>query len=56
MPKSKIAISIDKSVVGRIDSLVSQQAYSNRSQAIEEAVASQIDPRSSHGMSVSESS
>ena len=38
MPKSKIAISIDKSVVGRIDILVSQQVYPNRSQAIEEAV------------------
>jgi Arc/MetJ-type ribon-helix-helix transcriptional regulator len=42
MPKSKIAISIDKHVVGRIDSLVSQQAYPNRSQAIEEAVREKL--------------
>ena len=38
MAKSKIAITIDARMVGRIDRLVRQKAFSNRSQAIETAV------------------
>ena len=42
MPKSKIAITIDDSIVGRIDTLVRQRAYPNRSQAIEAAVREKL--------------
>lgn len=38
MAKSKIAITLDDDIVVRIDSLVSQRTYPNRSQAIENAV------------------
>ncbi|MBA7470748.1 hypothetical protein ES707_06035 [subsurface metagenome] len=43
MPKSKIAITIDDGIVGRIDTLVRQRTYSNRSRAIEEAVREKLD-------------
>ena len=42
MPKSKIAITLDDGIVGRIDTLVLQRAYPNRSQAIEEAVREKL--------------
>jgi Arc/MetJ-type ribon-helix-helix transcriptional regulator len=38
MAKAKIAVTIDEEVVGRIDKLVKQKAFVNRSQAIEAAV------------------
>ena len=38
MAKAKIAITIDERMVGRIDRLVRQKAFSNRSQAIETAI------------------
>ena len=38
MGKAKIAITIDERIVGRIDRLVKQRTFSNRSQAIEEAM------------------
>jgi len=38
MAKAKIAITIDEKIVGRIDRLVKQRAFSNRSQAIEQAM------------------
>ena len=38
MGKAKIAITIDEEIVGRIDRLVKQRAFSNRSQAIETAM------------------
>ena len=38
MGKAKIAITIDEKIVGRIDRLVKQRAFANRSQAIEEAM------------------
>ncbi len=38
MGKAKIAISIDEKIVGRIDRLVKQRAFANRSQAIEAAM------------------
>jgi len=42
MPKSKIAITLDDGIVGRIDTLVRQRAYPSRSQAIEEAVREKL--------------
>ena len=38
MGKAKIAITIDEEIVGRIDRLVKQRAFTNRSQAIETAM------------------
>ena len=38
MGKAKIAITIDEGIVGRIDRLVKQRTFSNRSQAIETAL------------------
>jgi metal-responsive CopG/Arc/MetJ family transcriptional regulator len=38
MGKAKIAITIDQKIVGRIDRLVKQKTFANRSQAIEEAM------------------
>jgi len=38
MGKAKIAITIDEKIVGRIDRLVKQRTFSNRSQAFEEAM------------------
>jgi len=43
MPKAKIAISIDDQVLARIDGLVRSGHFSNRSQAIEAAVADKLD-------------
>lgn len=42
MAKSKIAITMDDEIVGRIDTLVSQRAYPNRSRAIEDAVREKL--------------
>ena len=42
MPKSKIAITLDDGIVRRIDTLVRQRAYANRSRAIEEAVREKL--------------
>ena len=42
MPKSRIAITLDAGIVGRIDTLVHQRAYPSRSQAIEEAVREKL--------------
>jgi metal-responsive CopG/Arc/MetJ family transcriptional regulator len=38
MGKAKIAITIDEKIVGRIDRLVKQKTFTNRSQAIEQAM------------------
>ena len=43
MAKSKIAITLDDGIVGRIDTLVRQREYPNRSQAIEEAIKEKLD-------------
>ena len=43
MPKSKIAITLDANIVDRIDMLVHQHTFPNRSQAIEEAVKEKLD-------------
>jgi metal-responsive CopG/Arc/MetJ family transcriptional regulator len=38
MGKAKIAITIDMKIVARIDRLVKQKSFANRSQALEEAM------------------
>ena len=42
MGKAKIAITIDDRMVGRIDRLVRQKAFTNRSQAIEIAIQEKL--------------
>lgn len=42
MGKAKIAITIDERMVGRIDRLVRQRAFTNRSQAIEIAIQEKL--------------
>jgi len=42
MPKAKIAISLDKENLGRLDQLVRNGVFANRSQAIEAAVAEKL--------------
>ena len=48
MSKAKIAITIDEPILVRIDRLVAEQVFSNRSQAIEAAVEEKIE-RLEHG-------
>ena len=43
MAKGKIAVTIDERMVGRIDRLVRQKAFSNRSQAIETAIHEKLN-------------
>ncbi len=42
MGKSKVAISLDKSTLNRLDKLVQKRVFPNRSQAIQEAVAEKL--------------
>ncbi|MBZ0168834.1 Putative nickel-responsive regulator [Candidatus Methylomirabilis lanthanidiphila] len=42
MPRSKIAISLDKSTLERLDKLVEEAAFPSRSQAIQEAVEEKL--------------
>ena len=42
MARSKVAISLDESTLGRLDKLVKKQVFPNRSQAIEEAVSEKL--------------
>ena len=42
MAKSKIAITLDDEIVGRLDTLVRERTYPNRSRAIEEAVRDKL--------------
>jgi metal-responsive CopG/Arc/MetJ family transcriptional regulator len=42
MARSKVAISLDESILDRLDKLVKKQVFPNRSQAIEEAVAEKL--------------
>jgi metal-responsive CopG/Arc/MetJ family transcriptional regulator len=42
MVTSKIAITLDKELLNRLDSLVRAKAYPNRSQAIQEAVKEKL--------------
>jgi metal-responsive CopG/Arc/MetJ family transcriptional regulator len=43
MAKSKIAVTIDEGIVRKIDRLVRQKTFSNRSQAVEEALADKLE-------------
>jgi metal-responsive CopG/Arc/MetJ family transcriptional regulator len=42
MPKSKIAITLERSTLERLDALVEQSMFPNRSRAIEEAVVEKL--------------
>ena len=42
MARSKVAISLDKSTLNRLDHLVKRRVFPNRSQAIEEAVTEKL--------------
>jgi metal-responsive CopG/Arc/MetJ family transcriptional regulator len=43
MPRSKVAVTIDRAVLIRLDRLVQAAAFRNRSQAIETAVQEKLD-------------
>lgn len=43
MPKTKIAITLERSVLEELDDLVANRRFSNRSQAIEVAVVEKLD-------------
>ena len=43
MSRSKIAITLEESVLGRIDRLVSEAVFPNRSQAIQTAVEEKLE-------------
>ncbi len=43
MAAAKVAISLDEKVLARIDRLVKEQAFPNRSRAIEEAVKEKLE-------------
>ncbi len=42
MPKTKVAVTLDAALVGRLDTLVRQAQFPNRSQAIETALAEKL--------------
>lgn len=42
MPRSKVAISLDEATLDRLDKLVERAVFSNRSQAIQEAVEEKL--------------
>jgi len=42
VPRSKVAISLDESTLERLDKLVERAVFSNRSQAIQEAVEEKL--------------
>ncbi len=43
MSRAKVAISLDKATLERLDRLVEEEVFPNRSQAIEEAVSEKLD-------------
>jgi Arc/MetJ-type ribon-helix-helix transcriptional regulator len=43
MPKAKVAVTLDERTLRRVDRLVRDARYPNRSQAIEAAVTEQLD-------------
>ena len=43
MPKAKVALTLDATLLDRVDTLVSEQRYRNRSQAVEAALAEKLD-------------
>ena len=42
MPKTKVALTLEAGLVERVDELVAQQRFRNRSQAIEAALAEKL--------------
>ena len=43
MPKTKLAVTLEASLVGELDHLVAERQFPNRSQAIETAVAEKLE-------------
>ena len=43
MPKTKLAVTLDTTLVGELDHLVSKRRFASRSQAIEVAVAEKLE-------------
>ena len=43
MPKAKIAISLDENTLEKLDRLVEEEVFPNRSQAVEAAVTEKIE-------------
>jgi metal-responsive CopG/Arc/MetJ family transcriptional regulator len=42
MPKTKVALSLDRDLLERLDELVARRTFRNRSQAVESAVADKL--------------
>jgi len=42
MPKTKLAVTLETSLVGELDQLVAKRRFANRSQAVEAAVAEKL--------------
>ena len=42
MPKTKVALTLDKDLLERLDELVAKQHFRNRSQAVESALADKL--------------
>jgi Arc/MetJ-type ribon-helix-helix transcriptional regulator len=43
MPKTKVALTLESGLVDRVDELVAQQRFRNRSQAVESALAEKLE-------------
>lgn len=43
LPKDKVAITLDRELLGRLDELIADRTFPNRSQAIEAAIAEKLD-------------
>ena len=43
MPKTKVAVTLDATLLDRLDDLVSQRRFRNRSQAVEAALAEKLE-------------
>jgi Arc/MetJ-type ribon-helix-helix transcriptional regulator len=43
MPKEKVAVTIDRDLLSRLDRLVAEGRYASRSRAVEEAVEERLD-------------
>lgn len=42
MPKTKVAVTVDAALLGRVDELVAARRFANRSQAVEAALADTV--------------
>jgi metal-responsive CopG/Arc/MetJ family transcriptional regulator len=43
MPKTKVAVTVDAALLERVDELVHQRRFANRSQAVERALAETLE-------------